>query len=109
MSTSDRLLKGFKIYLVFVACLMLAQFFFFELQWIFGWNFNAWLKINHPYYTRRVFHAEGILFFFSIFHIPVCGISGIILLLYRDFRTGIFSLASAACYAALLWQIGDAY
>jgi hypothetical protein len=35
MNTSDRLLKGFKIYLVLVSCLMVAQFFYYELQLIF--------------------------------------------------------------------------
>jgi len=97
----------FSSYLVLVSCLMIFQVVYYEIHLLMDWNVNAWMIENHPKQSRFLFQALEYLFFFTIYNIPVCLISGIILLIKRHFKIAALCLGASVLYCVLLNQIGN--
>jgi hypothetical protein len=108
MKTENKFFRGFRYYLLFVSFLMIIQFVYYEIQLLMNWNVNAWMMAEKPAYSQNFYLILGYLFFFSVYNIPVCGISGVVLLIKRyKIKLAVLCLVAIVLYYLLLQQMGD--
>jgi hypothetical protein len=110
MESENKILTVFRYYLLFVSLMMILQFLYYEVQLALNLNVNSWIATEHPENRFSFYSALGYMFFFSVYNIPVCGLSGIVFIIKRyKVKLAVLCLIAATSYYLLLRQMGDSF
>lgn len=108
MNFENKIFKMFGYYLLLVSILMIAQFLYYDIQLLVNGNINAWMAEKQPWFSNNFYQVLGYLFFFCVYNIPICIISGLVFLIKGSHvRLAILCLIGGGLHYLLLRQVGD--
>ena len=92
-------------YLFLASVILLLQVLLYEIYVITDFNM---VSSGDSKLELLIGETLTFIFFVSLYNIPICGISGIVLLVKKKrIKLGILCLSAAIIYCMYLWQMGD--